>query len=154
MNARPSRGGAWVAGQTLLFALIAAAAPSWSGQWHDDGITSIAALALGVLACALIVAGVSRLRRNLTPYPAPLPDAKLVTDGIYGLMRHPLYVAVMLFALAWTFWWRSVAALAFLPGLFLFMYAKARREEKWLREKFPEYAAYVKRVKRFLPGLY
>jgi protein-S-isoprenylcysteine O-methyltransferase Ste14 len=31
---------------------------------------------------------------------------------------------------------------------------KSRREERWLREKFPEYAAYQRRVRRLIPFLY
>jgi protein-S-isoprenylcysteine O-methyltransferase Ste14 len=32
--------------------------------------------------------------------------------------------------------------------------AKARREERWLRQKFPEYAGYERRVWRFVPWIY
>ena len=35
-----------------------------------------------------------------------------------------------------------------------FFHAKARREERWLREKFPEYAEYERRVRRFIPWIY
>jgi protein-S-isoprenylcysteine O-methyltransferase Ste14 len=31
---------------------------------------------------------------------------------------------------------------------------KARREERWLREKFPDYDEYVVKVRRLLPWLY
>jgi protein-S-isoprenylcysteine O-methyltransferase Ste14 len=31
---------------------------------------------------------------------------------------------------------------------------KAGREERWLREQFPEYADYARRVARFVPGLW
>ena len=39
-------------------------------------------------------------------------------------------------------------------GLMPFFDAKARREEKWLREKFSEYGEYESRVKRFIPRIY
>jgi protein-S-isoprenylcysteine O-methyltransferase Ste14 len=32
--------------------------------------------------------------------------------------------------------------------------AKARREERWLREKFPDYDRYAEKVCRLIPGLY
>lgn len=38
--------------------------------------------------------------------------------------------------------------------LAVFFDAKARREETWLRQQFPEYANYQLRVRRFLPGIY
>jgi protein-S-isoprenylcysteine O-methyltransferase Ste14 len=39
-------------------------------------------------------------------------------------------------------------------GLLPFLDAKARREEEWLRERFPEYRGYEASVKRFVPGIY
>jgi protein-S-isoprenylcysteine O-methyltransferase Ste14 len=35
-----------------------------------------------------------------------------------------------------------------------FFDAKARHEERWLRQKFPAYAAYAQQVRRFIPWLY
>jgi len=32
--------------------------------------------------------------------------------------------------------------------------AKARLEERWLKEKFPDYTDYTKRVRRFVPWVY
>ena len=36
----------------------------------------------------------------------------------------------------------------------VFFDRKARREERWLRSRFPKYAAYERRVRRFIPGIY
>jgi protein-S-isoprenylcysteine O-methyltransferase Ste14 len=38
--------------------------------------------------------------------------------------------------------------------LALFLDAKARREERWLRRQFPDYADYELKVRRFIPGVY
>jgi protein-S-isoprenylcysteine O-methyltransferase Ste14 len=32
--------------------------------------------------------------------------------------------------------------------------SKARREERWLREKLPAYDRYAAKVRRLIPGLY
>lgn len=50
--------------------------------------------------------------------------------------------------------WQSWRALLMALGLIPFFDAKARREEKWLREKFSEYGEYEKCVKRFIPRIY
>jgi len=47
-------------------------------------------------------------------------------------------------------WPALVASLA----LAIFFDAKARREERWLRRRFPEYTRYEQRVRRFIPGIY
>jgi protein-S-isoprenylcysteine O-methyltransferase Ste14 len=36
----------------------------------------------------------------------------------------------------------------------LWLDAKARREERWLVDAFPGYAAYRRRTHRFVPGIY
>ena len=43
-----------------------------------------------------------------------------------------------------------MAALALAPLLD----AKARREERWLRQQFPEYSVYEQQVRRFVPWLF
>jgi len=53
-------------------------------------------------------------------------------------------------ALVWRSWPALLAALALAPVLC----AKARREERWLRQHFPEYAAYERRVRRFIPWIF
>lgn len=48
------------------------------------------------------IGGTMALGRNLTPFPKPSVEAKLVQHGIYGLIRHPLYTAVICAALGWS----------------------------------------------------
>jgi protein-S-isoprenylcysteine O-methyltransferase Ste14 len=53
-------------------------------------------------------------------------------------------------ALVWRSWPALLAALALAP----FFDGKARREERWLRQQFPEYVGYENRVRRFVPWIY
>jgi len=39
-------------------------------------------------------------------------------------------------------------------ALFIFFDLKSRREERWLREAYPEYGDYQKRVKKLVPWVY
>ena len=91
------------------------------------------------------------LGRNSTPFPRPSDGSQLVQTGIYGMVRHPLYTSVMTASLGWALIWESWYAV--LPALMLipFFHAKVRREERWLQEKFPDYADYARRVPRFIP---
>lgn len=125
----------------------------FSGQWKffpavPCGVVMIA------LAAACGLAGASSLGRNLTPFPKPRQETRLVQSGIYRWMRHPLYTAVVSAAVGWVLVRQSVPALLATAALGLFFDAKARREEKWLREKFPEYSDYSRRVRRFVPFVY
>jgi protein-S-isoprenylcysteine O-methyltransferase Ste14 len=69
-------------------------------------------------------------------------------------VRHPIYTGIVLGALGWALAWLSVAGAAYAALLAVFFDRKARREERWLRSRFPDYAAYAHRVRRFIPGIY
>jgi protein-S-isoprenylcysteine O-methyltransferase Ste14 len=147
------RGGLWVVGQSvLLFAVVIVGVVS-----HGDG-RNLLVMAAGavflVLALGCGLAGNAALGRNLSPFPKPSAHTQLVQSGIYGLMRHPLYTAVFCAAVGWSLVWQSWLALAVSPVLGVFFDAKARREERWLRQQFPEYASYERRVRRFIPWIY
>ena len=71
--------------------------------------------------------------------------------GIYRYARHPLYTSVMALAWAWGVVWVSATALVVAVLLSALLYFKARTEERWLRERFPGYADYGRRVRRFVP---
>ena len=146
------RGGAWVLVQFALMIAVIVLGLVLPGDWTRWPVI-VAGLVLLVAGGGFGIAAITVLGRNRTPFPQPLDGAELVQHGIYGRVRHPLYTSVMLVSLGWALIWQSGPA--FLPALALipFFHAKARREERWLREKFPGYAAYEKRVPRFLPRL-
>ena len=83
-----------------------------------------------------------------------LPESKLRTGGAYALVRHPLYTGILIMALGWSLMTHSLAGLVFDVMLFVFFDRKAAREEAWLAEKFPDYKAYSKRVKKLVPWVY
>jgi protein-S-isoprenylcysteine O-methyltransferase Ste14 len=79
---------------------------------------------------------------------------RLVTDGPYALVRHPLYVAEEIAAIGLFLQYASLwSALLFIAGL-AFQLQRMRNEEQTLQETFPEYAAYAARTRRLIPGVY
>jgi protein-S-isoprenylcysteine O-methyltransferase Ste14 len=147
------RGGLWVLGQSALLCAIIAGGILCRNQWHCFPLTLYGAFLLLVSAgCGL--AGAVGLGRNLTPFPKPSAGSRLVQTGIYGLMRHPLYTAVFCGSVGWALVWQSWPALFAALALAPLLDAKARREERWLRHQFPEYAGYEQRVRRFVPWVY
>ncbi len=87
-------------------------------------------------------------------FPRACTTQQLCAERNFGLIRHPLYTAVFCGAVGWALVWRSAPALFAALALGPFFAAKARREERTLREKFPEYAQYEQRVRRFIPWFY
>jgi len=119
-----------------------------------------AEIALDVLAPVLSIVsmllGFSALRTlgRQWSYAARLvEDHKLVTEGPYRLVRHPIYTAMFGMLLATNFafghWIGLIAAeTAFVIGTVI----RIQSEEKLLREAFgPQYEDYARRVKAFIP---
>jgi len=146
------RGGAWVAAQFLLFAILIVLTLRYPGT----GPTAWRGAGVGVLiaAAATAVAGAKALGRNLTPFPKPADHSELVQHGIYAKIRHPLYTAVILAGFGWALIWLSWPAAVVAAALIPFFHAKSCREEGMLRQKFPGYREYETRTSRFIPAVY
>lgn len=147
-----ARGGAWVIVQFVLMTAVIVLGVVFHGDWTRLPVIATGAL-LFVLGGGFGIAGVLVLGRNRTPYPQPRADSALVQRGIYARVRHPLYTSVMLASLGWALLWQSGPAFVAALGLIPFFHAKARREERWLSHRFPEYADYARRVPRFIPRI-
>jgi protein-S-isoprenylcysteine O-methyltransferase Ste14 len=147
------KGAGWVAVQMVLLGLLTWAGPAGKQAWTGAAwmVVGAAWMVAGVL---IVAAGTKALRKNLTPLPLPRENAQLVRHGIYQYVRHPLYLAIACLALGWSLAWGSWRALIATIALCGFFDAKARYEEKWLARRFPEYEAYRRDVKRFVPGIY
>ena len=147
------RGGTWVLAQGALLGSVVLLAIFFRGSGFPAGI-QIAGVALMIVGAGVALAGTWALGRNLTPFPKPMERAQLVQHGIYAVIRHPLYTSVITVAFGWALVWQSWPALLVAVMLIPFFHAKARHEERWLREKFPDYADYERRVRRFIPWIY
>ncbi len=78
----------------------------------------------------------------------------LATSGPYAYTRNPLYLGSLLigigFVVASRSWWVGVVLVA----MFFAIYVPViRGEEKFLREKFPEFEEYARRVPRMWPRI-
>ena len=65
-----------------------------------------------------------------------------------------MYAGAALASFGWALAVHGWLTLAYAAALVVFFELKARREERWLREEIPGYAAYQKRVRRLIPFLY
>lgn len=92
------------------------------------------------------VTAVLQLGTNLTPWPSPKAASQLVTTGVYGWVRHPIYAALILFAFGLALATGSAGRLILAMALLALFWRKAAYEETLLRTRYPEYDAYSKRV--------
>ncbi len=148
-----ARGGIWAIAQLMLLAAVLAAGPLWPNDW-DGGFSIASGGVLLVLSGLLVLPGFLALGRNLTPHPKPRDGATLVRHGIYAIVRHPLYASLIFGSFGWSLVWKSGPTLGIALAFALFLDGKARVEERWLHERFPEYTDYARRVRRFVPWVY
>jgi protein-S-isoprenylcysteine O-methyltransferase Ste14 len=153
------RGEYWVIAQVILLIVFILVPPielsfielnvlSW--QYTSWTFTAI----FGILGIVFLVRSVFDLGQNITPLPHPRDDGQLVITGIYGTVRHPIYSGVIYLSLAYASW--QMSWVHFIGGIILLVFfdAKARTEEAWLCNKFPEYPSYCASVKKLIPWIY
>jgi protein-S-isoprenylcysteine O-methyltransferase Ste14 len=118
-------------------------------------IEGLVTLALMACCVALFHWSSSTMGKNWSIVARTRDDHQLVETGPFAYIRHPIYVALFLFMIAFAIahghW------LALVPGVPIYILGtvmRIRYEETLLRAQFgAAYDDYTRRVKRFLPGL-
>jgi protein-S-isoprenylcysteine O-methyltransferase Ste14 len=153
-----ARGEGWAIGQFVLIGLVVLTGLpglSLSGPFGAARWTGLIVGVLGLLIGAAVVGvSVRDLGRQVTPWPRPPDHGHFVEEGLYRFVRHPMYAGLILLAFGWALVSGSLITLFAALGLATWMDLKARREEAWLLDRYPRYAAYRARTRRFLPGIY
>jgi len=113
----------------------------------------VVGIALLVVAGLLAVWGYRSLGRQFSSEAEVRPDTVLVTTGAFGLVRHPMYLSVLLLwagsALALLSPLMALCWLVLLPAFV----ARSRAEERLLARHFGSaYDAYAVRVPMLVPG--
>lgn len=138
------RGGWWVVGQLVLMAIYVMALIGTDPVQEGVGLGFARGTGLALIAAAGVIAVWSfiLMGRSISIFPAPPSDAELVRRGPFRLVRHPIYLAVIIgsigLALVALNPFALVIALVFVP----FFMAKTGHEEDLLVEQFPEYREY------------
>jgi protein-S-isoprenylcysteine O-methyltransferase Ste14 len=150
------RGEGWVALQLLLIAGVVAACwwtgGSWSLPWQS--VLGLAGNILLIGGLLVVVVGALGLSSSFSIMPRPPEHGALVTGGLYRLVRNPIYSGLIAATVGASLGSSSLAALVVSGVLAVVLDLKTRREEYFLRERFPEYAAYAARTSKFVPGIY
>lgn len=129
------------------------------------GLFSPSPAAIAVQALALVLMVWARRTFGARSFHAAAdPTAGgLVTDGPYRFVRHPIYAAILYFVWAGVLGqWHALGGplprprlvqLALALGATAGTVLRIACEERLLRARYPEYAAYAARVRRVVPGL-
>jgi len=117
-----------------------------------DPVRWTVAGSLTLIGLALAAAGIRNFSRAATPVPTNQPPRALVTTGIHGYSRNPIYVGLFLVYGGIGVAARSSWALILtLPLAITIRYGVVAREEAYLERRFGDgYRDYKARVRRWL----
>jgi len=156
---REDRANRWVLVAFGVIGLLQAFLPAWidrKGFWTLDG-DAIRWLGVVLFATggALRIWPVFVLGRRFSGLVAIQPGHTLVTSGVYGVIRHPSYLGLLVNSLGWALAFRSVVGVLLTALLIPPLLARVRAEERLLHAQFgEEYDVYCKRTSRLIPRLY
>lgn len=108
------------------------------------------AIVMYLVAAALVFLGWRDIYRHY--WSKRGGEAKLVTQGIYGCVRHPQYTGFLMITGGMLVEWATLPLLIMYPILAVLYYRLARREESDMIEQFgTAYLEYRERTSMFLP---
>jgi protein-S-isoprenylcysteine O-methyltransferase Ste14 len=156
---REDRGNRWVLIAFGLIGLLDGYLPAYTDRkefWTIDGDTirwfGVVLFAAGGV---LRIWPVFVLGHRFSGLVAIQPRHTLVTSGVYGVIRHPSYLGLLVNSLGWGLAFRSGVGVLLTAVTMLPLVARIRAEERLLRTQFgDEYGAYCARTSRLVPGLY
>jgi len=100
-----------------------------------------------IIAFIILLVAIKDLGKNLSPFPRPINNSNLVTTGIYGFTRHPMYYSLKFISFGVFILKLSVYYLFLSISLGLIIKFKISLEEQYLKNKFKKYLLYKNEVK-------
>ena len=150
----------WLTVAYDLTALVLVVVPPWeyvnfSGPIPRDGRLAAAGLCLFAVSILVQSAAMWELRGFYTSRLGIQPRHRLVTSGLYGVVRHPGYLSNMMALAGIGFALGSVVGLMLALLTVPLILERIDREEEMLLAEFgAAYRDYVRRTSRLVPGIY
>jgi protein-S-isoprenylcysteine O-methyltransferase Ste14 len=156
---REDRGNRWVIAAFGAIGLVAGWLPAYTDRiafWTIDGdAVRWVGVVLFAAGGALRLWPVHVLGDRFSGLVAIQPGHTLVTGGIYGIIRHPSYLGLLLNSLGWGLAFRSGVGVLLTALLVPPLLARIYAEERLLRAQFgEEYEGYRARTWRLVPWVY
>jgi protein-S-isoprenylcysteine O-methyltransferase Ste14 len=156
---REARGNRWVIPVFVIIGFLNAFLPAYTDRrelWTIDGDTiRWIGVALFAVGGALRIWPVFVLGERFSGLVAIQPGHTLVTGGIYGVIRHPSYVGLLISSLGWSLAFRSGVGVLLTMLLIPPLLARIDAEENLLCSQFgDDYDTYRSHTWRLIPGIY
>jgi protein-S-isoprenylcysteine O-methyltransferase Ste14 len=156
---REDRSNRWVIAALGVLSVIDAWLPAYTDRidfltFGGEGVRWVGFL-LYSIGGVLRLAPVFVLGRRFSGLVAIQPEHRLVTDGLYGVIRHPSYLGLLVGVLGWACAFRSGVGVVIALMMLVVILGRIDAEERLLSETFGrEYDAYRARTWRLVPYIY
>ncbi len=121
---------------------------------HADWVRWLG-LTMTMAGHVITILAIRTLGRNYSVYVTIQQQHHLVQNGIYGAVRHPIYLGMLLMWPGACLVFRSWLAVPVFAFFLVFAVLRGAQEERVLREEFSEqFEAYCHRTWRIVPHLY
>lgn len=147
----------WVIGVSGILLTLLYVLPGLDRRFHWSQVP----LAVVLLGVGMVILGyafymqVVQANQFASRVVEVMPDQQVISSGPYALVRHPMYLAMLIFffgtALALGSYWALIPAALMIPVLAV----RLLEEEKILLRDLPGYAEYAKKMRwRLIPGVW
>jgi len=156
---REARGNRWVIAVFIIIGFLNAYLPAYTDRkelWTIDGDTiRWFGVVLFAAGGALRIWPVLVLGNRFSGLVAIQPGHTLVTSGVYGVIRHPSYLGLLINSLGWSLAFRSGVGILLTSLLIPLLITRIDAEENLLRAEFGDaYDVYCSNTWRLIPGIY
>jgi len=156
---REDRSNRWVIAALTALSVLDAYLPAYTDRIDFFTFGGEAVRWIGFLLYSiggvLRLAPVFVLGRRFSGLVAIQPEHHLVTGGLYGVIRHPSYLGLIIAVLGWGLVFRSGVGVIIAVLMLVVLIARIDAEERLLSETFGrEYQAYRARTWRLVPYVY
>lgn len=156
---REDRGNRWVVIALGALCVASAVVPAYCdriGFWTNGGeAVRWVGIALYAGGGLLRLWPVFVLGPRFSGVVAIQPGHKLVTGGIYRVIRHPSYLGLIVLMVGWGLAFRSVIGVLLALAMVPVLVARIEAEERLLAGQFgEEYEAFRRRTARLIPGVW
>jgi len=139
--------------QVILLVLFVAL-PKRRGLFAPPDFLDVLGIILMIAGLAVLLIALLSLGAALTPTPVPQEGAALRTGGIYSVVRHPVYVGILIAALGFTLAIGSLWQVFLLVTMAVFFYGKAFWEDRLLADRHGvAWFDYADHVSGFIPRI-
>jgi protein-S-isoprenylcysteine O-methyltransferase Ste14 len=156
---REDRFNRWVIAALGVLGVLDAYLPAYTDRidfltYGGEGVRWLGVL-LYTAGGVLRLAPVFVLGRRFSGLVAIQPEHRLVTSGLYGIIRHPSYLGLFVLMLGWGLAFRSGVGVVIAVLSLGVLLGRIQAEERLLSETFGvEYDAYRARTSRLIPYVY